>query len=155
MCVCVCVCVKALKAEQEREKEREELKKKELREKKRQEKRQKSKITTSDRHEILFESGQKEVWLIPGSQEWYDMKLKKKGKRGGRVGDVSEVDKGKEEVAKKGLVSEDGYSEPEEENEVTIICFEIIFHHQSLCQLMRQLISAFLIAHGKLYTKIG
>ena len=61
-----------------------------------------------NRHVIVFPSGHKEVWVVPGSEEWRE----RRGRgRGGGVGD----ERGEEKDKKNETTSEASYSEPEEE----------------------------------------
>ena len=110
VCVCVC-CVCVLKAEmqeKEKEKERRRLERETERRRKRQERRERRerKEGEMDRHVIVYPSGVKEVWVVPGSEEWRE----RRGR--GRRGDTGE---GEEEGKKNEVVEQESYSEPEEE----------------------------------------
>ena len=118
VCVCVCVCVQALKVEEEREKEREKREREALRRKRRTEKREKMRKKGGgggrDRYEIVFLSGHKEVWVVPGSEEWHTLRRGRGGGGGGGGGGADER-KGAENETKGEGLSDDAYCEPEEE----------------------------------------
>ena len=103
--------MQALKAEEER---RGKLEREAQRRRRREERWQRRKqrdgggSSGRDRREIVFESGHREVWIVAGSEEWYKLR---RGRGGGGEG-VGGEDEG---VVKKEPVSEDSYSEPEEE----------------------------------------
>ena len=107
-----------MKAEQEREKERGKLRKEALRRKKREERKREMKRKEEerekgrDRHEIAFHSGSKEVWVVPGSKEWYTLR---RGRGGGQPEKKEDGERGENEEC----VNEDSYSEPE--GEVSIV----------------------------------
>ena len=61
----------------------------------------------SDRHEIKYPTGRKEVWVVPGSSEW--RRLRRVGGGGGRVREEGGEEK------EEGEADEDSYGEPEEE----------------------------------------
>ena len=108
--MCVCVCLKAERQEKERERERLKLEREAERRRKREEKRERKKRKEGgkDRHVIVFPSGDKEVWVVPGSEEWRE-------RRGRGRGGAVEEEKGEEGEEKNEVVSQESYSDPEEE----------------------------------------
>ena len=171
-----------MKAEEKRERERGKLEREAQRRKRREEKKQLMRKQGGgggggDRYEIVFHSGRKEVWVVPGSEEWCALR------RGGGGGGGETT--GSEGERKNDAVCEDSYNEPEEEVSSVRSLLEHLYSslipylsspshslfisfppsHLSASvslspslhsvQLVKQLTAAFLIVHGKLYTKIG
>ena len=143
MHVCVCVCVKAMKQEEEKERERQKMEREALRRKKREERKKKRTVKEDEtRHEIVFPSGHREVWVVPGCEEWRERR-----RRGRAVTEPTEENEREESE-----VMTEEMEEPEGEvsgstNVHSLLC--------SAVQLVRHLTAAFLMVHGKLYTKIG